>query len=160
MKMTTLCYIENNDAYLMLHRTKKENDENADKWVGIGGKFMAGESPEDCIIREILEETGVAPISLSYRGIITFVSDQYGTEYMHLFHAKGFEGEIIRECPEGDLEWVPKHMITSLPLWQGDYLFLKLLDENIPFFSLKLRYEGEHLIEAVLNGNSLPISIN
>ncbi len=146
MKNTTLCYIEKDGRYLMIHRVKKVNDENKDKWIGIGGKFEAAESPHDCVRREIKEETGVMPVDLRYRGIVTFVSDLYGTEYMHLFTADGYEGEIDYECDEGNLEWVKKEDVPSLPIWEGDKIFLGLLDTEERFFSLKLIYSGEHLV--------------
>ena len=150
-KNTTLCYIERDGAYLMLHRTKKANDENHDKWIGIGGKFEAFESPYDCVLREAKEETGLTLTSLRYRGIVTFVSDQMPVaEYMHLFTADAFTGEI-RECDEGDLEWIPIEDLLKLPMWEGDKIFLRLLQTNEPFFSLKLVYEGETLREARLN---------
>ena len=151
MKNTSLCYIERNGRYLMLHRVKKEHDENRDKWIGIGGKFEPGESPEDCVLRETLEETGLRLTKYRYCGIITFVSDRWETEYMHLFHATGFTG-TPRECDEGQLEWIEKERVLSLPQWAGDRIFLDLMQKNVPFFSLKLRYEGETLAEAVLNG--------
>lgn len=151
---TTLCYIEQDGCYLMLHRVKKENDINRDKWIGIGGKFEDRESPEDCVLREAKEETGLRLLQPRYRGIITFVSDRYPTEYMHLFHADRFAG-TLRECDEGTLEWIPKARLTALPMWEGDRIFLRLLDENVPFFSLKLTYEGDRLREAVLNGTLL-----
>lgn len=154
MKLTTLCYIEKDNAYLMLHRVKKENDENHDKWIGIDGKFEKDESPEDCILRETLEETGLTLTSYRYRGLITFVSDQWPTEYMHLFTADGFTGEL-KLCDEGDLEWIDKQKLYDLTLWEGDRIFLKLLAENAPFFSLKLVYEGEKLVQAVLNGEKI-----
>ena len=150
MKNTTLCYIENDGAYLMMHRVKKVNDENHDKWIGVGGKLEAGESPYDCARREILEETGVAVRDLEYRGIVTFVSDIYGTEYMHLFTAKEYDGEICYDCDEGRLEWVKKEKVTSLPIWEGDKIFLSLLDTEKRFFSLKLCYEGDTLVDHVL----------
>ena len=150
-KNTTLCYIERDGAYLMLHRTKKANDENHDKWIGIGGKFEAFESPYDCVLREAKEETGLTLTSLRYRGIVTFVSDQMPVaEYMHLFTADAFTGEV-RECDEGDLEWIPIENLLKLPMWEGDKIFLRLLQTNEPFFSLKLVYEGETLREARLN---------
>ncbi len=151
---TTLCYIEKDGEYLMLHRVKKENDLNRDKWVGIGGKFEEGESPEECNFREALEETGLTLNSARYCGIVTFVSDKWGAEYMHLFHSADFTGEI-KDCDEGNLEWVNKSHVHTLPLWQGDKIFLRLIDENVPFFSLKLEYEGEALKKATLNGNLL-----
>jgi 8-oxo-dGTP diphosphatase len=151
---TCLCYIEKDGKYLMLHRVKKENDLNHDKWVGIGGKFEKGETPEDACIRESFEETGLTLKNLSYRGLVTFVSNEWGTEYMHLFHSNSFEGDL-KECDEGNLEWVEKSMVYELPLWAGDKIFLKLLEKDIPFFSLKLVYEGEKLINAVLNRENL-----
>ena len=154
MKMTTLCYLERGDEYLMLHRTKKQNDENHDKWIGVGGKFEAGESPEDCMRREIFEETGLTVTDYRYRGIVTFVSDLYETEYMHLFTVTDWTGEA-RECDEGELAWIKKQKLFDLTLWQGDRIFLRLLQEDTPFFSLKLTYKGDELIEAVLNGKKI-----
>lgn len=151
MKNTSLCYIEKEGCYLMLHRTKKAGDENHDKWIGIGGKFEDGESPEDCMLREVREETGLSLSSWSFRGIVTFVSDEWGTEYMHLFTADGFAGSL-RDCDEGELEWVEKARIPSLPIWEGDKIFLRLLDQGADFFSLKLCYHGDKLVRAVLNG--------
>ena len=147
MKNTTLCYIEKDGAYLMMHRIKKENDINKDKWVGIGGKFESGESPFDCAKREIKEETGIIPKDLKYRGIVTFISDIYGTEYMHLFTASEYTGEINYNCDEGKLEWVKKEEVINLPIWEGDKIFFKLLDGVEKFFSLKLVYKGNQLIE-------------
>ncbi|HIV63059.1 MAG TPA: 8-oxo-dGTP diphosphatase [Candidatus Butyricicoccus avistercoris] len=149
---TTLCYIEKDNKYLMLHCNKQNL--NNDKWLGVGGKFEDKESPEDCVLRETLEETGLTLTSYQYRGIITFVSDKYETEYMHLFTADKWEGEI-KECDEGELVWVDKSKISSLPIWEGDKLFFKLLDEKEPFFSLKVCYEGNTLAHAVLNGKPL-----
>ena len=154
---TTLCYIEKDGCYLMLHRVKKENDMNKDKWIGIGGKFEDKESPEDCVLREAREETGLSLIRPSYRGIVTFVSDRYPTEYMHLFHGDRFEG-TIRDCDEGKLEWILKDELLKLPMWEGDKIFLRLLDEDRPFFSLKLSYVGDRLVEAVLDGESLDLA--
>ena len=152
---TTLCYIRRGEEYLMLHRIKKKHDLNQDKWIGIGGKFEDGESPEDCLLREAREETGLTLTDYRYRGIVTFVSDRWPTEYMHLFTADGFTG-TLKECDEGDLEWIPKSHLLELPHWEGDAIFLALLDrEEEPFFSLKLRYEGEPFAEAVLNGTHL-----
>ena len=146
MKHTTLCYLEKDGAYLMIHRIKKKNDENHDKWIGVGGKLEAGESPFDCARREILEETGVSVKDLNYRGFITFVSDVYGTEYMHLFTARDYAGEIDYNCKEGKLEWVKKDVVPTLPIWEGDKIFLRLLDTENRFFSLKLCYEGDKLV--------------
>ena len=151
---STLIYIERGGQYLMLHRTKKENDMNRDKWLGIGGKFENGESPEDCALREAKEETGLTLTSLRYRGIVTFVSDRWKTEYMHLFTADKWTGEI-KTCDEGELAWIDKSAVLNLPLWEGDKIFLRLLDTDTSFFSLKLRYEGEKLADAVLNGARL-----
>lgn len=146
MKNTTLCYIEQNGAYLMIHRIKKENDENKDKWIGIGGKLEEGESPHDCVMREIYEETGLTVKNPTYRGLVTFVSDRYGTEYMHLFSAFKFTGDLLTECDEGRLEWIKKDALYSLPMWEGDKIFLELLDTEKRFFSLKLVYEGDRLV--------------
>ena len=151
MKNTSLCYIEKDGRYLMLHRVKKALDENRDKWIGIGGKFEAGESPEDCMLREVREETGLSLDSWRFRGIVTFVSDEWGTEYMHLFTAHSFTGTLL-DCDEGELEWVEKDRIPSLPIWEGDKIFLRLLDERADFFSLKLCYQGDKLVRAVLDG--------
>ena len=155
MRYTTLCYLENPAGeYLMLHRVKKENDCNRDKWIGIGGKFLDGESPEECALREIREETGLTVTGYRYRGIVTFVSDRWETEYMHLFTADRFIGNII-ECDEGDLEWVKKKDVLKLPMWEGDRIFLDLIERDDPFFSLKLVYKGDRLIDAVLNGKRI-----
>lgn len=155
MLNTTLCYIEQDGKYLMLHRVKK-NDINHDKWIGIGGKFEEKESPEDCALREVREETGLTLTSYAYRGLVTFVSDQYETEYMHLFTADGFTGELI-DCDEGTLEWVDKALVPTLPTWAGDRIFLDLLARDVPFFSLKLEYVGDTLVRAVLDGKELPL---
>lgn len=155
MRNTTLCYIEQGRDYLMLHRVKKTVDENKDKWIGIGGKFEEGESPEDCLLREVREETGLTLKRWRYRGIVTFVSDQWGTEYMHLFTADAWEGRLRQDCDEGVLEWIDREKLLTLPIWEGDKIFLRLLDEGAPFFSLKLRYAGDRLAEAVLNGKKL-----
>lgn len=154
MKNTTLCYIEQDNAYLLLHRVKKQNDENHDKWIGIGGKFEENESPEDCLLREVREETGLRLTRWRYCGLVTFVSDCWEGEYMHLFHADGFEG-TLRECDEGELQWVKKSDFSALEQWEGDRIFLRLMESGAPFFSLKLRYEGDRLAEAVLNGKAL-----
>jgi len=151
---TTLCYIEQDGKYLMLHRIKKQNDANKDKWIGIGGKFEDKESPEECVLREAYEETGLRLAAPRYAGIVTFVSDRWPTEYMHLFHAVRFSGEV-KACDEGDLEWVDKQKMYDLPLWAGDKIFLRLLEQDIPFFSLKLSYVGEELESAVLNGEKI-----
>lgn len=151
---STLCYIEKDNKYLMLHRVKKQNDLNQDKWIGIGGKFEDKESPEDCLLREAKEETGLTLTGYRYRGIVTFISDVWPTEYMHLFTADAYEG-TIKECDEGVLEWIEKEKLLSLKLWEGDKIFLRLLDSDQPFFSLKLQYEGDDLILAVLNGERI-----
>ena len=144
---SSLIYIEKDGKYLMLHRVKKEKDLNKDKWLGVGGKFEFGESPEECARREATEETGLTLKNLFYRGIVTFV---YGdiTEYMHLFTSTDFEGQI-KECDEGNLEWVEKSKVYDLPIWQGDKIFFKLIeDKQSPFFSLKLVYEGDELVHS------------
>lgn len=151
---TTLCYIEHGDEYLMLHRVKKENDINRDKWIGLGGKFEKDESPEECLLREVYEESGLTLTSWRYRGIVTFVNTVCPTEYMHLFTSDEFEGEI-GPCDEGELEWIKKSELMKLTLWEGDKIFLRLLDENEPFFSLKLSYDGDELISAKLNGKNI-----
>ena len=157
MKQTTLCYIEQKDSYLMLHRISKKNDVNKDKWIGIGGKFEDKESPEECVLREAKEETGLTLTSYQFRGIVTFVSDEWPTEYMFLYTADGFEGQM-HTCDEGTLEWVRKEDMYALNLWEGDKIFLKLIeDKNQPFFSLKLSYEGENLVYAALDGNVLKL---
>lgn len=158
MRNTSLCYPEKDGCLLMLHRVKKTVDENKDKWIGVGGKFEEGESPEDCVFRETLEETGLSLTDYRYRGIVTFVSDEWGTEYMHLFTASAWLGEL-RDCDEGVLEWVPKERISSLPIWEGDLIFFRLLSEDIPFFSLKLLYKGDKLRSAVLNGRELDLAV-
>ena len=154
MKNTTLCYIEKEGCYLLLHRIKKENDLNKDKWIGIGGKFEENESPEECLLREAKEETGLTLTDYRYCGIVTFVSDIWEGEYMHLFHATGFEGDLI-DCDEGTLEWIDKDFFASLPQWEGDKIFLKLMEDGGPFFSLKLCYEGDKLVYKALNGKEI-----
>lgn len=156
MKNTSLCYIEREGSYLLLHRTKKVNDENHDKWIGVGGKFEEGESPEECMLREVKEETGLSLTRWRYRGIVTFVSDEWGCEYMHLFTADGFTGQL-KSCDEGELEWVDKERLLSLPIWEGDKIFLRLLRSDAPFFSLKLCYQGERLVSAALNGKAMKL---
>ncbi len=148
---TTLCYIERDDSYLMMHRVKKENDINKDKWVGVGGHFEEGESPEECLLREVREETGLELTSWKLRGVITFSTDVYPTEYMFLYTANGYAGEMI-ECNEGNLEWVKKSEVYDLPIWEGDKVFFRLIEEDESCFSLKLRYEGDKLVETLLNG--------
>ena len=151
MKMTTLCYLEKNESFLMLHRVSKKNDENKDKWIGVGGHFEDGESPEECALREVREETGYTMTKYFYRGIVTFVSDCYETEYMHLFTCDEFIGnEII--CDEGNLCWVPKDKIMDLNLWEGDKIIFELLDRHKGFFSLKLTYKADELVKAVVDG--------
>ncbi len=154
MFSTTLCYVEKDGCYLMLHRVKKQGDLNKDKWIGLGGKLEEGESPEDCVCREVWEESGLTLTDYRYRGLVTFVSDEWGTEWMHLFTATGFTGELTA-CSEGDLEWVPIDKVNTLHLWEGDKIFLQLLQQNTPFFSLKLVYQGDELKKAVLDGKPL-----
>lgn len=149
--LTTLCYIEKEDCYLMLHRVKKENDVNKDKWIGVGGHFEKNESPEECLLREVKEETGLTLTSWKFRGLVTFLADEWPIEYMCLFTADGFEGELT-SCTEGNLEWVPKTEIENLNIWEGDKIFLRLLTEQTEFFSMKLCYQGDHLVEWSLDG--------
>lgn len=151
---TTLCYIERQGQYLMLHRVKKENDINKDKWIGIGGKFENEESPDECLLREAKEETGLTLTSWQCRGVVTFLNDTCEGEYMYLFTADGFTGEMI-QCNEGDLQWVEREFLDTLPKWEGDRIFLDLLWQNAPFFLLTLRYHGDTLVEAVLNGEKI-----
>ena len=155
MKLSTLCYLEKDNCYLLLHRTKRENDENKDKWIGIGGKFEENESPDECIRREVKEETGLELKSYKFCGIVTFVSEKWQTEYMHLFKSSDFVGKIT-ECNEGVLEWIDKSKIKNLPIWEGDKIFLELLNSDHPFFSLKLMYDkNDTLISAFLDGKQL-----
>ena len=155
--LSTLCYLQRDGAYLMLHRTVKKNDVITDNWLGVGGHFEVGESPEECLLREVKEETGYTLTSFRFRGLVTFLSGDGVTEYMSLFTADGFEGEPI-PCDEGVLEWVPREKIPELNIWEGDKIFFRLLAEEIPFFSLKLVYDGQGgLVEAQLNGKRLAL---
>lgn len=154
-KLSTLCYIEKDGKYLMLHRTVKKNDVNKDKWIGVGGHFEQDESPEECLLREVKEETGYTLTSYQYRGLVTFVSGNGVTEYMSLFTADGFEDTPI-PCDEGELQWVDKKDIEKLNIWEGDKIFFRLLNESREFFSLKLVYNGgDQLISAALNGKAM-----
>lgn len=152
MKLTTLCYIENDGKYLMLHRTKKEKDISKGKWIGVGGHAESDEGPEECLLREVKEETGLTLTSYRFRGVVTFISDQCEEpEMMCLFHADAFDGEL-KECDEGDLFWIEKEKVPSLPTWEGDAIFLKLfLEDEKRFFSLRLVYEGEKLVKKDLH---------
>ena len=154
MKSTTLCYITRGTDVLMLHRTKKEKDMNRDKWLGIGGKLEENESPDACLLREALEETGLTLTSYQCRGVVTFLSDCWEGEYMYLFTADGFTG-TLKECDEGDLQWISRDFLDALPKWEGDQIFLDLLWQDAPFFLLTLRYEGETLAEAILDGKKI-----
>lgn len=156
-ELSTLCYIQKDGKYLMLHRTVKKNDVNKDKWIGVGGHFEADESPEECLLREVREETGYRLTSWRFRGIVTFVSGGGVTEYMHLFTADGFEGEPVA-CDEGELEWVDIARVWKLNIWEGDKIFFRLIDEDVPFFSLKLVYDGHSgLVSAALNGEPMEL---
>ena len=154
MELTTLCYIEKDESYLMLHRVSKKHDVNKDKWIGVGGHFEQGESPEDCRLREVKEETGLTLKSYRFRGILTFNFNDNESEYICLYTADEFEGEL-RDCDEGTLEWVPKSEIHNLNLWEGDKIFFDLLNQDVPFFSLKLQYQGDVLIGYELNGTKV-----
>ena len=157
MYNSTLCYLENNrNEYLMLHRVKKKKDVNQDKWIGVGGKFEGDESPDECLLREVKEETGVTLTNWRFRGVVTFLTDGgWEGEFMYLFTADGWEGEIVTDCVEGNLEWVPKDRVPNLPIWEGDKIFLRLLAEDAPPFLLTLEYAGNDLIRAVLNGERI-----
>lgn len=154
MKETTLCYIQKDNKYLMLHRVKKEGDVNKDKWIGIGGRIEDGESPEQCVLREAKEETGLTLTDCQYRGIVYFESDIYDDEKMHLFTADSFEGELT-ECDEGVLEWIDRDEMYNLPMWEGDKIFLGLIRTDAKFFELVLRYEGDKLKTASINNNKI-----
>ena len=156
MKNTTLCYLEQDGKYLMLHRIRKKNDENQGKWIGIGGKMEENESPEECCLREFREETGLTLTRFRYRGLITFVSDQWEGEYMHLFSATAAQG-VLSDCEEGVLAWVPREKIPALPQWEGDRLFLQELLENPEFFTMKLCYTGDRLTAAWKNGEPMAL---
>ena len=160
MKNTTLCYLEQDGCLLMLHRVKKVNDENKDKWIGVGGKLEDRESPEDCLLREVREETGLTLERWRYRGLVTFVSDKWETEYMHLYTADKFSG-TMKECDEGNLEWVPREQVEHLPIWEGDKIFLRMIaDPETPFFSLKLVYRGDTLVDAALDGKKMELFLS
>ena len=154
MHNSTLCYVIRGDQVLMLHRVKKKNDVNKDKWIGIGGKFEAEESPDECLLRECREETGLRLTSWQCRGVVTFLQEGGEGEYMYLFTAEEFEGNL-HDCPEGDLQWVSREFLYCLPMWEGDRIFLDLLWRNAPFFLLTLRYRGDVLTQAVLNGEEI-----
>ena len=151
---STLCYITRGDDVLMLHRVKKQNDINKDKWIGIGGKFEGEESPDECLLREAKEETGLTLTSWRCRGIVTFLCQGVEGEYMYLFTADGFEG-ALKECDEGNLEWISREKLDSLPKWEGDQIFLDLLWKDAPFFLLTLKYREDKLLQAVLNGMTI-----
>ncbi len=153
--LTTLCYVESEGKYLLMHRNRKEHDVNHDKWIGIGGHFKENESPDECLLREVKEESGLSLTSYRLRGIVSFISDLYDNEYMFLYTASSFEGTLRTECDEGELTWYDKDKIFNLSLWQGDRIFLRLLESEGECFSLKLVYAGETLTEAVLNGSKL-----
>ena len=153
---SSLCYLLRGDEVLMMHRTRKENDMNRDKWIAVGGRFEDGESPEGCALREVKEETGLTMTDPCYRGVVTFISDVYETERMHLFTCEHWTGEMT-DCDEGELVWLPKAEMNSLPMWEGDRIFHRLMDEGVPFFELELVYSGEKLLSASLDGKKLEI---
>ena len=154
MRNTTLCYLIRGDEVLMLHRVKKENDINKDKWIGVGGKFQGEESPDECLLREVKEETGLTLTSWQCRGVVTFLNDCCEGEFMYLFTGDGFQGQL-RDCDEGVLKWVSREFLDDLPKWEGDQIFLDLLWADAPFFLLTLRYHGDVLQEAILNGRKI-----
>ncbi len=156
MELTTLCYLEQNHSYLMLHRIKKKEDVNAGKWIGLGGHFEYQESPEECVCREVLEETGLRLERYRYRGIVTFIYNDHEAEYMSLFTATRWSGELT-DCDEGVLQWIPKDQVWKLNLWAGDRIFLRLLEERETFFSLKLVYHDDDLVEASLDGERISV---
>ena len=151
---STLCYILRGNDVLMLHRVKKKNDINKDKGIGSGGKFEENERPDDCLLREAREETGLTLTDWKCRGIVTFLNTCCEGEYMYLFTADGVEGEL-KDCDEGDLQWISRDFLNDLPKWEGDQIFLDLLWQEAPFFLLTLRYDGDTLVEAVLNGEKI-----
>ena len=158
MYNSTLCYLENSRGeYLMLHRVKKKADINEGKWIGVGGKFEAGESPDECLCREVREETGLTLTEWRFRGVVTFLNGGWDGEYMYLFTADGWTGELLQDCDEGELAWVPKEKVADLPIWEGDKIFLKLLAEDAPPFLLTLEYKhgDDRLIRAVLDGRTI-----
>ena len=150
MKLSTLCYIERDGCYLMLHRVKKQQDVNAGKWIGVGGKLEEGESPDECAMREVMEETGLAFTHPRMRGVITFISAGWDDEIMFLYTGEA-EGTVRPDCDEGILRWVPIQEVPSLNLWEGDRVFLRLLLSTQDFFSLKLSYQGDTLVYCALN---------
>lgn len=154
MKNTTLCYITRGNDVLMLHRVRKQNDINQGKWIGVGGKFQGEEAPEECLLREVKEETGLTLTSWRCRGVITFRQAGGEGEYMYLFTADGFTGALT-ECDEGELGWIPWDALPNLPAWEGDRIFLELLRRDAPFFLLTLSYQGDTLAEAVLDGRKI-----
>lgn len=158
MRNSTLCYLENSRGeYLMLHRVKKKNDVNQDKWIGVGGKFEGNESPDECLLREVREETGLTLTHYRFRGVVTFVAEGWECEQMFLFTAHGWTGEMVSACDEGNLEWVARNRVGELPLWTGDKIFLSLLADGHPTFLMKLEYRGDNLIRATLDGTPLPL---
>ncbi len=159
MQLTTLCYIEQNGCYLMIHRTKKQNDPNEGKWLGIGGHFEENESPEECMLREVREETGLTVHNFHFHGVMTFISDVWENEQMFLFSADEVSGTLT-DCEEGDLKWIPKEELMDLKLWEGDRIFLKMMLEGVAQFNLKLRYQGEQLVEVVRDGDKTSCPIN
>ena len=153
---SSLCYLYRDDEVLMMHRTRKKNDMNRDKWIAVGGRFEAGESPEECALREVREETGLIMLDPQYRGVVTFINDRYETERMHLFTCEKWTGDMT-DCDEGELVWLPKKEMDALPQWEGDRIFHRLLDEEVPFFNLELVYSGEKLLSAALDGTKMKI---
>ena len=149
MFVSTLCYLEKEDKYLMLLRNKKKHDVNEGKWIGVGGKCEKGESPEECVIRETFEETGIKLESLKMRGVLTFSSEGWEDEYIFVYTSDKFSGTIT-DCNEGELRWIDKDKIMDLNLWDGDRIFLKIMLESDEFFSIKLSYKGDEIVDQKL----------
>src|SRR5574344_1376615 len=156
MERTTLCYIEKDNKYLMLHRVKKAHDVNRDKWIGVGGHIENGETPEQCVLREVKEETGLSLIGYRACGEILFSALPWPEETMYLYHADSFTGELI-SCDEGELVWLDKERLRALPAWEGDFIFLELMERRAPYFKLELHYNGDRLDSAILNSRPLPL---
>ena len=156
MVETTLCYIESEGRVLLFYRTRKKKDPNQGKWIGVGGHIEKGETPEMCVLREVWEETGLHLLDVRARGIVHFRSDVQPDEDMYLFTAEKFTG-TLRDCEEGELAWVEKEKMFSLPMWAGDRVFLQLIQEDRDAFTCTLNYCGETLTSAQVDGRDYEI---